>query len=80
MSFEVAGPRALRCIVPQALRGVLVGQIPARLVQALNLPRESSFESLNPVWVEVPRGSVDRHLLDQLTALVNPAIECAGWT
>jgi len=75
MSFEVAGPRALRCIVPHALRGVVVGLIPARLVRALKLPRNSSFESLDPVWVDVPRGSLDRDLLDQLTALVNPAIK-----
>jgi len=33
-----------------------------------------SFESLDPIWVDVPRGSLDRHLLDQLTALVDPAI------
>ncbi len=74
MCLEVAGPRALRCIVPHALRGVLVGLIPAQLVQALKLPGNLSFESLDPVWVDVPRGSPDRHLLDQLTALVNPAI------
>jgi len=74
MSIEVAGTRALRCIVPHALRGVLVGVIPAQLVQALKLPRNSSFESLDPIWVDVPRGSVDRNLLDQLTALVHPAI------
>jgi hypothetical protein len=64
MSFEVAGPRALRCILPHALRGALVGVIPARLVRALKLPRSSSFESLDPIWVDVPRGSLDRHLLD----------------
>jgi len=74
MSFEVAGTRAQRCIVPHALRGVLVGVIPAQLVRALKLPRNSSFESLDPIWVDVPRGSMDRHLLDQLTALVNSAI------
>ncbi|MFI5458397.1 MAG: DNA-directed RNA polymerase subunit alpha C-terminal domain-containing protein, partial [Isosphaerales bacterium] len=55
--------------------GVVVGLIPARLVRALKLPRNSSFESLDPVWVDVPRGSLDRHLLNQLTALVNPAIK-----
>ena len=74
MCFNVAGPRALRCIVPHALRRVLVGMIPARLVRALNLPGNSSFESLDPIWVDVPRGSLDRHVLDQLTALVNAAI------
>jgi hypothetical protein len=74
MSFEVAGPRALRCIVPRALRGVLVGVMPARLAQALMLPPDSSFESLDPIWVDLPRGRPDRHLLEQLTALVYPAI------
>ena len=74
MSFDFVGPRALRCIVPHALRGVLVGVIPARLVQALTLPRNSSFESLDPIWVDVPRGSPDRQLLGELTALVDPAI------
>src|ERR1017187_7058916 len=74
MSLEVVGPRALRCIVPHALRGGLVGVIPALLVRALELPRNSSFESLDPIWVDVPRGSLDRQFLDQLTALVDPAI------
>jgi len=74
MSFEVAGTRAPRCIVPHALRGVVVGLIPAQLVRALKLPRNSSFESLDPIWVDVPRGSLDRQLLDQLTALVSSAI------
>jgi len=74
MSFEVAGTRALRSIVPRALRAVLVGVIPAQLVWALKLPRNASFESLNPIWVDVPRGSLDRHLVDQLAALVNSAI------
>jgi RNA polymerase alpha subunit len=74
MSFDFVGPRALRCIVPHALRGVLVGVIPAQLVRALTLPRNSSFESLDPIWVDVPRGSPDRQLLGELTALADPAI------
>jgi Bacterial RNA polymerase, alpha chain C terminal domain len=74
ISRNLAGPRALRCIVPHALRRVLVGAIPPRLARALNLPPNSSFESLDPVWVDVPRRGLDQHLLDQLTAIVNPAI------
>jgi hypothetical protein len=78
MSFEVAGPRALRCIVPHALRGVLVGVIPAQLARALKLPGNSSFESLDPLLVDAPRGSLDRLLVDQLTALVKSAITSRG--
>jgi DNA-directed RNA polymerase alpha subunit len=74
MSFKPAGPRALRAIVPRALRGVLVGLIPAPLVQALDLPRNSCFESLDTIWIDLPRGSLDRHFLDQLTALVSSAV------
>jgi len=74
MSIEVAGTRALRCIVPHSLRGVLVGPIPVQLVRALKLPRNSLFESLDPIWVDLPRGIIDRELLDQLTALVTSAI------
>ena len=79
MSSGVAGPRAVRCMVPRALRGVLVGPISPRLVRALELPRNSSFESLDPVWVEVPRGDPDRQLLDRLTVLVARAIKSRGF-
>ena len=78
MSFEAAGPRAPRCIVPNALRGVLVGLIPTRLARALRLPGNSSFKGLDPVCVDVPRGSLDREVLDHLTAVVNPAIKSRG--
>ncbi len=48
MSFEVAGPRALRQIVAHALGGVLVGPIPARLVRALEAVR--SVEGVRSEW------------------------------
>ncbi len=75
MTFEVAGPCALRCIVPYALRGILVGPIPDVLLRFLKLPPGSSFERLDPIWIDIPRGRLDRRLLNLLAALVRPAIQ-----
>jgi hypothetical protein len=75
ISFEESGPRALRSMVPRALRGTLRGGIPAELARDLKLARGGRFEHLDPIWVDTPRASVDRRLLDHLTALVNSAIK-----
>ena len=74
MPWKIGGPYARRCLRPQALHGVLRGVVPAELARDLNLPPDSSFETLDPDWVNLADRSEDRRLLDHLTESLDRAI------
>ena len=74
MSSKPDRPHARRCLMPPALSRVLTGVVPPELASELSLPPVASFESLDPVSVDVSNHEVNRQLLDHLTRMVKPAI------
>ncbi len=74
MSSKPDRSHARRCLMPPALLGVLTGVVPAELASELSLPTVTSFESLDPISVDISNLQANRHLLDHLTRIVRAAI------
>lgn len=74
MSRKSAGPHGPRCLVPPALKSIIVGLVPSRLAHELKLPPGARFETLVPACVELADDHEERRLLEHLTTLAGPAI------
>ena len=74
MSGMPGTPYARRCLVPQALKSVFVGAIPAEMEHDLKLPPDTRFETLVPACVDVRDYYEDLRLLNHLSAVARPAL------